>query len=338
MTKIKWTLALITLFACMGLGKTVQAEGMGYSVKAIIPDNQLETGKTYFDLLVKPGETQQLTLEVTSSSKETLNLSITPYSATTNQNGELEFSVEPSVHDATLTYPMSQLISGSQSVTLPPMATKEVTFTLKVPKDPFLGKLVGGFTIYDLANDQEVKTSGKNEVQIRNVFSVVVGIRLQETLKKIQPKLVLNRVKADLFNYRTAMTANLQNTQPTFISNLNVTAKIKKAGSRKVLYEGEKTEMTMAPNSNFDFPIMLENQQVGPGKYVLELVAKSGDYQWSFSKKFTVSKAEADKLNDQALELVDKANPWLFILTLFLVISVIVVISVMATISKSKWR
>ncbi|WP_314060971.1 DUF916 and DUF3324 domain-containing protein [uncultured Vagococcus sp.] len=341
MSRVRWMkygFMAVLVMIVIGTTQKVQAEGMGYSVRAIIPENQIDQSKTYFDLLVKPGETQPLVLEIISTSSETLHLNVSPYSATTNQNGELEFSVEPSSHDSSLKYPMSQLVSGSQSVTVPPMATKQVTFTLKVPKESFKGKIVGGFTIYDQENDREEGTTSKNDVQIRNVFSLVIGIRLQEKVDTIQPELRLNQVKADLFNYRTAMTANLQNITPEFIGELKVAATIKKAGSQKVLYESQKSEMTMAPNSNFDFPIMLENQEIGPGNYLLELEATSGQEKWRFNKKFKVSPEEANQLNSQALDVVKTQKPWLMLLTILVVALMIMslLVVVILTVTRRK--
>lgn len=339
MSRVRWmTYGIMAVLVMIVIGTTqkVQAEGMGYSVRAIIPENQIDQTKTYFDLLVKPGETQQLILEVVSTSSETLHLNVSPYSATTNQNGELEFSVEPSSHDSSLKYPMSQLVSGSQSVSVPPMATKQVIFTLKVPEESFSGKVVGGFTIYDQENDREASTTSKNDVQIRNVFSLVIGIRLQEKIEPIQPELRLNQVKADLFNFRTAMTANLQNISPEFIGELKVAATIKKAGSQKVLYESQKAEMTMAPNSNFDFPIMLENQEIEPGSYLLELVATAGKEEWTFHKKFKVSSNEANQLNSEAVEVEKVQNPWILLLTVLLMAMMIVVLLVLVIVTVAR--
>lgn len=338
MTATRWVryggLLLLTLVV-VASSKTVKAEGMGYSVRAIIPDNQIDTTKTYFDLMVKPGETQQLSLEVTSTSDQPLTLGITPYNGTTNQNGELEFSVEPSKPDSTLTAPITELVSGSQSVTLPPKATKQVTFNLTIPETVFKGKRVGGFTIYDQTNDQETAPTGKQDVQIRNVFSMVIGIQLQEKSETIQPELVLKGVKGDLFNYRTAMTANLQNTQPDFLSPLNVTATIRQAGSKKVLYETEKKGMAMAPNSNFDFPVLLDNQEIKAGKYLMDIVATSGNQTWRYAKKFTISKDEATRLNADALELDRQSRPFIGTLTVVLLISSLVVVSVIVSVTVS---
>ncbi|OJG74140.1 hypothetical protein RV12_GL002778 [Enterococcus quebecensis] len=296
------------------------ADGMGYSVQAVIPENQIDQSKTYFDLKMTPEQTQNIELEIKSSSEEVLNLAVVPYIGTTNQNGELEYSVEPEKNDSTLIYPITRLISGKQKVTLKPKETKRVTFRLKMPKKAFEGKIVGGFNVYDEANDTiKDSESKKNEVQIKNVFSVVIGIQLRENLDKIKPELKLNTVKAGLFNYRTAITANIQNIKSEFVSDLSLTAKIRKNGSSKVLYEAEKSEMAMAPNSNFNFPISLENQELEEGSYDLEIVAHSKDDEWTFTKKFRITDEEAARLNEEAVEVETKTNNKFLVITIAVV-------------------
>lgn len=210
------------------------------------------------------------------------------------------------------------MISGKQTVTLAPKETKRVTFRLTMPKKAFEGKIVGGFNVYDQANDEKTDAaSKKNDVQIKNVFSIVIGIQLRENVETIKPELKLNTVRASLFNYRTAITANLQNTKPEFISELTVSAKIRKTGSKKVVYEAEKSEMAMAPNSNFNFPILLENQEIAAGSYELDLVAHSKTADWQFTKTFRVTEDEADRLNEEAIELEEqKSNKWLMVIVI----------------------
>ncbi|WP_207696236.1 hypothetical protein DOK67_0002032 [Enterococcus sp. DIV0212c] len=315
---IKYCLTVVFLVTLVSVCDRAYADGMGYSVQAVIPENQIDQSKTYFDLKMNPGQTQNIELEIKSSSEETLNLAVVPYIGTTNQNGELEYSVEPEKNDSTLVYPITRLISGQQKVTLKPKETKRVTFTLKMPKKAFEGKIVGGFNVYDEANDATNESkSKKNDVQIKNVFSVVIGIQLRENLDKIKPELKLNTVKASLFNYRTAITANIQNIKSDFVSDLTLTAKIRKNDSSKVLYEAEKSEMAMAPNSNFNFPISLENQELAAGSYELDVVAHSKDDEWTFTKKFRITDEEAARLNEEAIEVESKtSNKFVWIISL----------------------
>lgn len=206
---------LITLFFV--IPTVANAEGLGYSVRAIIPENQINKDLTYFDLLVKPGAKQTLELEITSSSKEPINLEIEPNIATTNQNGELEYSVVPEKNDETLIYPITDLLSGKQSITLAPKEKKVISFNLKVPKEAFEGKLVGAFNISEAEEDQIKKNEQKSDVQISNIMSLGLGIQLRESEEPVKPDLRMNQVRANLFNYRTAITANLQNPRAEFL-------------------------------------------------------------------------------------------------------------------------
>lgn len=343
MKNMKWivysriVLGVLLLF---GMGHVAKAEGMGYSVRAVIPDNQVDKSQTYFDLEMAPGGTQDLVLEIVSTSDQTLELMVEPHVATTNQNGELEYSVTPKTQDSSLLYPITDLLSGKQSVTVPPKETKQVTFRLTMPKELVKGKLVGGFSVYDKANEEDSMSTGKDEVQINNIFSVVIGIQLREQEAMIQPNLKLNGIKAGLFNYRTAVLVNLQNPQPDFLGDVSIIARVKKKGSKKVLYEAEKKQIAFAPNSNFDFPVTLENQELEPGSYELILEAQSDQEKWAFTKSFRITKEEAKEFNQEAVELVTppKNNHLIVSISLIGLFVVILVVTVGYLIDQYKGR
>ncbi|MGX7149432.1 DUF916 and DUF3324 domain-containing protein [Enterococcus ureasiticus] len=330
------TLLLVTLFSVC---ETAFAEDMGYSVKAIIPENQIDKTKTYFDLKMTAGQIQNIDLEIKSNSTETLNLVVEPYSATTNQNGELEYSIEPEKNDSSIVYPITRLVSGKQKVTILPKDTKRVTFRLKMPEKDYIGKIVGGFNVYEQENDRQIEsTSKKNDVQIKNVFSIVIGIQLRENLNRVKPELKLNAVKAGLFNYRTAITANIQNIKPEFISDLSIKSKVRKNGSKKVIYEAEKSDLAMAPNSNFDFPISLENQELVEGSYELEITARSKSETWAFTRIFRITDEEATRLNEEAVEIESKQKPkYKFIIIIIIVfVSLIILGGIIITLNRLK--
>lgn len=79
-----------------------------------------------------------------------------------------------------------------------------------------------------------------------------------------------------------------------------------------MLHEAKRTELSMAPNSNFNYSVDWENQELKPGKYKLHLVAKNKDDKWEWTKDFTISSDEAKKANDKALGL-EKDYTWLYI-------------------------
>ncbi|WP_317913450.1 DUF916 and DUF3324 domain-containing protein [Carnobacterium maltaromaticum] len=302
------------------------AENMQYSVKANIPDNQIDKKLTYFDLRITPSQKQTITLIVSNSSDKEETIIISPNVAVTNQNGVIDYSKFESKLDSSFKVPLSSVISEKQEVTLAAKESKEVSFTLQMPKESFDGIILGGF--YITKKESADKKEEEKNVQIKNNYSYVIGIKLRETDVEVKPEIVLNDIQPDLLNYRTVVTANLQNTKATMIKDLNVTAKVFKKGETTVLHETSKEGMSMAPNSNFDFPINWDNQPLDAGDYTLQLVAKSGDNEWKFEKDFVIDEKEVKPLNDEAVEL-EKAETNLL---LPIILAIVATVALMAVI------
>lgn len=329
--KMKKLLSMITvcLLGIYLFPVTGQAEdkAMAYSVKANIPENQINKTLTYFDLKMEPKQKQDITLTVTNSSDQEETIIISPNVAITNQNGVIDYGQSGGKLDSSLKNPLTSIISKKQEVKLAPNESKEVAFTLQMPEKPFDGTVLGGFYITKKENEKELKE--EKNVQIHNQFSYVIGLQIRENTDEVAPEMLLNQVKPTLLNYRTAVTANLQNTEATLIKNLEVIAKVTQKGNTKILHETTKKDMSMAPNSNFNFPINWDNETLKSGTYMLDLVAKSGDKEWKFNKEFTISAKESKDLNKDAVELEKEAPNWWLIIGL-VVAGMILIFSLLA--------
>jgi len=302
---MKRSFFLLLVLILIGIGINSQddrafAATMEYSVKANLPENQLNKNLSYFDLKMSPGNKQTITITVSNTSDRKMELMIETNTATTNQNGVIDYSKADSKKDSSLKYAFSDLISPSQKVILEANETKTLPFTIKMPEKSLDGVILGGFYIYEVIQEDK-KTSDKS-VQINNEFSYVIGVKLTETNKLVTPELQLNKVKPELLNYRNAVTANLQNIKPVIINNLTVDARITKEGEKKVLHQTKKQSLSMAPNSNFDFPISWDNQEFEPGKYHLYITATAGKETWEFDKMFEIKDSAAEKLNLTAVK------------------------------------
>nr|WP_315528824.1 DUF916 and DUF3324 domain-containing protein [Carnobacterium maltaromaticum] len=323
------SILVVCLFGLQHMPMIGEAEEtMAYSVKANIPENQINKTLTYFDLKMEPSQRQELTLTVSNSSDEKATILISPNVAMTNQNGVIDYSQLKGKIDSTMKNPLTSIISKAQEVTLEAKETKEVQFTVQMPEKEFDGVILGGFYISKKEDKSKTKDKDK-DVQIKNKYSYVIGLQLRENTNEVRPVMKLNEIKPALLNYRTAVTANLHNTEATIVKELDIDAKVMKKGSTKVLHETTKKGLSMAPNSNFDFPINWDNQSLDPGTYTLQLVAQSGEEKWAFEKEFKITSKDSTNLNKEAVEL-EKAEPnWMFIIsvvvgvTLFLIVVVI---------------
>ncbi len=291
----------------LNLFTNVEAASMGYSVKANLPENQIDKNKTYFDLKMDPNQKEEISLTVKNSSEEEIILNIVPNNSKTNQNGVIDYSDENLEKDKSLKYSLTDIISGKQKIKLNPGETKDVTFSIKMPNEELQGIILGGFYIY--REDNETKNTNEN-LQIKNSYSYVIGIQLSQNTIKVDPKLSLNKIKPALQNYHTVVTANIQNSKPTIINNLIIDAKVTKEGESKVIHETNKQGMSMAPNSNFDFPISWDNEPLEAGDYTLHLKINTGEKEWSFDKNFSIGKEDTKKLNDEAVNIDKKEINW----------------------------
>ncbi|WP_317912681.1 DUF916 and DUF3324 domain-containing protein [Carnobacterium maltaromaticum] len=300
-------------------------ETMAYSVKANIPENQINKTLTYFDLKMEPNQRQEITLTVSNSSDEKATILISPNVAKTNQNGVIDYSQVADKIDSSLKNPLTSLISKEQEVSLEPKERKEVLFTLQMPEKEFDGVILGGFYISKKEDESNIKDKEKN-AQIKNKYSYVIGLQIRENTNEVKPVMELNGIRPALINYRTAITANIQNTEATIIKELNVDAKVMKKGTTKVLHETSKKNLSMAPNSNFDFPINWDNQSLDTGTYILQLTAQSGQEKWEFEKEFIISAKNSTDLNKEAVELEKTEPNWILIISVVVGISIFLIL------------
>lgn len=297
---------IITGFLISIGNPAASAADMNYSVKAVIPENQIDQSKTYFDLKMAAGEQQEISLEIENSSEQDVTIQVDMNTATTNRNGVINYGESKGSKDSSLTYDISKLITGENEVVLLPKEKRTVNYMLTMPKKSFDGILLGGFYIHKKMTQEEIE-SEKN-VQIKNDFSYIVGVKLTETDKKIEPDLELNTITPGLQNYQTVVNATLQNTSPIIISGMTVDAKVSKEGSDKILHETKKDNQSMAPNSSYEFPISWDNQELKPGKYNLRVKAIDGNnHEWQFSREFEI-KSDAKKFNKEAIKLEKNYN------------------------------
>ncbi|WP_099224745.1 DUF916 and DUF3324 domain-containing protein [Listeria costaricensis] len=282
-----------------GIG--VEASGTDFSVQAILPDNQLSNGQTYFDLLVKAGETQTLQVQLSNGTEQEKTIAIAANSAVTNNNGQIEYTLADPKLDPTLQYPFATLAAPPEEVTLSGGETKTVDIPVQIPTEPFSGIILGGLYFTE-KNPPKHETKQEN-VQFDNQFSYTIGVVLQEDTAAVEPFLKLQKVAAGQKNGRNTVFATIQNPQAAIVRDLKVKAAIYRKGDSKPLHEATAAQLKMAPNSRFDFPISWEDQPFEPGTYKLKLTAATGTDQWNWEKSFTIKKDRANHLNQQAAEL-----------------------------------
>lgn len=286
------------------------SDDAAYSVNVNIPEEQTNKDVSYFDLTKAPNETQDLSIHIKNVGEKDSVFEIEINNAATNTNGVLDYSKHDLKKDSSAKYTVTDaLTTDEKEVTLRAGEEKDVHFQLKMPKETFNGILLGGIQVTK-EGALSKKVSG---TAIRNKYVYVAGVVLRNKQETITPNLKLLSVKTGLQNSYATIFAHLQNPTPTIIGHVHAKAVITKNGSTKVLYKAEKDEMSIAPNTNFNFPISLDKKKMDPGTYTLTLDAKEGKNQkeWHFTKTFTIKSEKAKKINKEAVTEDQAGVPYL---------------------------
>lgn len=282
-----------------------------YSVSANIPEFQVNKNLSYFDLLLSPKQQESFSIHLANDGQKEATYLVDVNNAATNSNGVIDYGQTELKKDPSAKYVLNQLVTPkNQEVTLQAGEEKDIPFQVVMPAKSFSGIILGGIHISKKDNESK-KLEG---TAIRNKYAYVIGVKLQNKSTAVAPDLKLRSAKPGLQNSYTTIFANIQNPKPTIISKTTIDAKITKKGSEKILYETKKNNLSIAPNTNFDFPISLEKQKIATGDYTVTIDAKEENMNkaWHLTTDFTIKADKAKKINQEAVtEKTD--NPYLMI-------------------------
>lgn len=301
-----------------------KASELNFSVNAVIPDNQIDKEKSYFDLKVTPGEKQKLIVKLRNTTDKEIVINPHIQSAKTNKNGVIDYTPNKIKKDDTLKIAMEDVAKVPEEVTVPPQSEKDLTIEVTVPKDKFDGVILGG--IYLKEDTSKNKEEDKeNDVAIKNEYSYVVALQMRQNNNKVKPMLHMNEVNPETQNARNVIVANIQNSEPMIISKLKIDATVNKKGSKDNLAILKKENLQVAPNSNFNIAVPLEGEKLEAGTYILNMKAESAGKEWQFKKEFSISADKATTMNEKDVTLEKETPTMLYI---FLGVAFLIVIAV----------
>ena len=324
-------LAIVWLILSTFGGVSVKANEFRFSVDPVLPSNQANPKVGYYDLLLAPGQKQSITVKLSNQTNEMVAVDVSIASATTNINGVVEYITNAIKPDISLRYNMKDYAKGPGRVEIPAKSIKNVQIEVTMPDSNFDGLIAGGITFKQDPSQLESTELDSDGISIQNQYQFVVGLLMQQTDKVVPPVLNMNSVVPAQVNYRNVINANFQNSAMGFLRDMAVDAQVTHKGQTDVLYKVQKDSMSMAPNSNFDFPMPLDGQRFQSGTYTYDTdvygernpkgayvygTDTEGNpqhytYHWKFSKDFTISGEDASNLNASDVTL-PRNKSWLY--------------------------
>lgn len=320
---VKTVCAFMLLFILLTPFQEVSAEEyVGFSVKAQLPKNQINQENSYFNLRVEPGQKQAIETIIYNHGAEEITVKVSVHNASTGSNGLVMYEEQEEVDDS-LEVPLTDIASlEKEEWVIPAGESVAVTTNLTLPNEPFDGIKLGGLHFEKVLEADE----SDDGVNIQNNYAYIVGLQLSQTDKQIEPDLNLNFVEPRLVNYRTAVVANIQNTQPTLLEDAEITAKVFEENETDPIKELYQEQVNIAPNSNMDVVINWENEPLEEGDYRLQLQVKGESKTWDWEESFEIDE-KAKVLNEEAVELeTEDSNKALYIAGIVMLVLIVIVL------------
>jgi len=284
---------------------------VGFSVAAKLPKNQLNKKNSFYDLKLKPGQTETLKATIYNSTNRDIRVRMAIHTAWTNSAGTIDYTNVPKSFDASLQTPMSKIsqLQGAKTITVAADSKKLVTTKVKVPESVSDGVILGGWFFKRV--DHKVTSAVKDANNIRSAYAYVIGMKY--TVGKVPaPNLVLGKVNAGTYNYHRGIIVNLRNPMAVIVPNLKMDTTVTTLSDGKVVKHLKQSDVQMAPNTVFHYPMLVGETKLQPGRYHLHMVVKNSAHRWVFDRDFTVTKAAAKQANMAAGDR-QNMNVWLLV-------------------------
>lgn len=322
---------IAVLFMMMNMSQSNAEENQieqkeGYHVNLDFPENQNPEVSMYYDLKMNPDSEQDIFFTIVNDSNEDKTFNIIPEIAVTSDEGSLSYIEEGKGSlNPTLKYPFYELVDVPNEVTLAPKEKKQITATLKMPKEAFEGVVLGALYISEV---DTLSLQGGQGAFVKSNIVYQVVFKLHEEDKEVAPDLKLNKASIGQVEGINHIFANMENIAPVIMNKVWVEAKVTKKGSDKVLYHGKKNNMQIAPNSFFNFPMSIGTAPFEAGTYTMHVFASSqGGYEWRLSEDFMIEKDQASHFNQLSIITLDDVEQTQWYLWVILVIIVILLIA-----------
>lgn len=296
----------ILLFSFGMLSGNVRAESVGFTVKANIPENQIDKKQTYFDLKMEKGQKQELVVNITNNSNEKLIVSIKTISASTSKYGLIDYQT-PGIRDITLINPFSEIaIPEKDKLEIEANSSIDAVINLEMPEEEYDGIILGGILISKEVEDSDEGAENKG-VEIKNTYSYVIGVKLTETDVKVEADFEALKALVNLDNSYITIENHIRNKEAAMIKDVNLTIDIYNSSNK--LVKSESNVIEMAPNSLMKYSFRLEDK-IKPGNYESRITMEKNGKEWNFTLPFEVEDSEAKELNEVSLDEKEEFPLW----------------------------
>ena len=275
----------------------IPVKSMDFMVTPILPENQRIGIRGYFDLLLEPGQEQDVYIIITNSSQDDITITIDIFTVSTNRNGIIDYSARGIIDDS-IELNLDDIITIAEpNITIPGNSEVQVPITINIPDEPFDGVLLGSIFVLRGVTEEERTAAG----MIVNQFAFATAIQLQVSEEPVDFHFELGEVSVQVTDWRASYIAEIHNKVPRMIGGAIVNARVFPLGLDTPIFV-DTTRVSFAPNTVF--PLTLIDRigaGVAAGMYTIEVSIEYDDNTWTFSQDFEIIEEEAAFINENAI-------------------------------------
>lgn len=311
--------------------KVEASNGTSFSVHPVLPDNQIDKSKAYFDLSMEAKQKQIIEIEIKNNVDEDQIVTISSSAATSNQNGVIEYTPNKEEKDSSLIINFEDISDFQSEVTIPGNSSIRFPVEINMLDKTFDGVILGGLTFQEKEN-----SSKTNDNQITNKFAYSIAVMISQNDTVVPPELNLQSIDVTQSNLRNVIKATIQNEKATVLNHLELEASIYQEKQKTPIYHNQVTDYRMAPNSTLPFIISTNDKPLKAGKYILKMTARSEDKTWIWEENFEIESDVAKKLNSTAVSLETDNTMLIILLGTVLILIILILIIILIRTKKRK--
>lgn len=309
---------LMTVFSIFTVTGFAEEAGVGYEIRPIFPNTQIDPSRGYYYIQTEPGKKQTFSLSILSTSDEEKELEIRLENAVSSTLGKISYSSDAERFHESLKQPITEIVEVSnQEFVLKPREEVIVDFNLMPPNDHYDGIKAGRMVVKEKTKEQ---ASGINQE-----YEYALGIMTSESGTAYNDGKILEIEKAQAnINLGTkAIEAFLFNPEPKTIEDLKVRSYVTKKGDTKKIKERNVDNFAFAPNSKVTYTIPWGLSDFVSGEYTFHFDAENDYETFNLKEDFTIRADDAKRLNKEVAFSV--SIPY-FIIAIIVIMNTILII------------
>ncbi|THE13439.1 DUF3324 domain-containing protein [Bacillus timonensis] len=310
----------------------IYAEGNDFEfrVEPIFPESQIGN-QGYYHFKGKPNETITLQARIINDSKNELIVNIRSLNAYSGNQGII-YQEEPILEGASITNDSFQFkkatTNPSSEVTVGPLESKVVEFTIKIPE--INGTLLGSMEFRVFQGTEELTQKEENSQLLIDQYKAVnLGVQVDVTDYKETQTLAL---EDPLYSpEQMAIMVPIDNSHPVIVPNITGTYKVTKSKDEAFSLTGDIPSFKMAPMTAFHYPIRWSGEALESGDYhvtfTLDVNGNTQTYEQSLTIKNEEIKETQQKMEERGeVTVAPKTFPWTTVIIGILVVVIVILL------------